>query len=83
VDLVVRFNSEKMDPGKPESVLQGINKFVVFNRDLDISNNILQLLEAQTPPAPGPGTQPTNPVTTVPQRQRLGNQAQVRPTTRQ
>lgn len=51
IDLVVRFNAEEMDPNKPESVLQGINKFIVYNRNLDISNQILSEMQANTPPA--------------------------------
>lgn len=61
VDLVVRYNSEEMDPNKPESVLQGINKFIVFHRGLDISNHILTDLKAQTPPGVRMGTNPAAP----------------------
>ena len=50
IDLVIRYNSEEMDVNKPESVLQGINKFIVFNRGLDISNHILNELKTQSPP---------------------------------
>jgi Skp family chaperone for outer membrane proteins len=80
IDLVVRFNSEKMDPGKPESVLQGINKFVVFNRGLDISNNILNLLKDQT--APRGEVQNGSPQIPVP-HSTLGQRRQAGPTTRQ
>jgi Skp family chaperone for outer membrane proteins len=50
IDLVVRFNSEDMDIGKPETVLQGINRFVVFQRSLNITNHILDELNRGTPP---------------------------------
>ena len=55
IDLVVRFNSEDMDISKPETVLQGINRFVVFQRSLNITNHILDELNRGTPP-PGIST---------------------------
>ena len=50
IDLVVRFNSEDMDVGKPETVLQGINRIVVFQRSLNITHHILDELNRGTPP---------------------------------
>ena len=50
IDLVVRFNSENMDISKPETVLQGINRFVVFQRSLNITNHILDNLNRGTAP---------------------------------
>ncbi|MFV1964770.1 MAG: OmpH family outer membrane protein [Pirellulaceae bacterium] len=50
IDLVVRFNSEQMDISKPETVLQGINRFVVFQRSLNITNHVLDELNRGTPP---------------------------------
>jgi Skp family chaperone for outer membrane proteins len=41
IDLVLRFNAEAMDPSKPESVLNGINRFVVYQRELNITGVIL------------------------------------------
>jgi Skp family chaperone for outer membrane proteins len=55
IDLVVRFNSENMDISKPETVLQGINRFVVFQRSLNITNHILDELNRGTPPPGTPG----------------------------
>jgi len=69
IDLVLRFNSEKMDPAKPETVLSGINRFVVFQRQLNITGHILDEMNkggAQPPPRqtsfpPRPGTAGTRP----------------------
>ena len=44
------FNSEPMDATKRESVLQGINRAVVFQRSLNITNAIIDDLNRQTPP---------------------------------
>lgn len=56
IDIVLRFNSEEMDPAKPESVLNGINRFVVWHKGLDITGPILGALNPKTPPR-----QPVNP----------------------
>jgi len=50
IDLVLRFNSEEMDPTKPESVLNGINRFVVFQKQLNITGAILDEMNRGTPP---------------------------------
>ncbi len=50
IGLVMRFNSEPMDATKRESVLQGINRAVVFQRNLNITNTIIEDLNRQTPP---------------------------------
>ena len=44
IGLVLRFNSEPIDSTKRESVLQGINHAVVFQRNLNITNYILDEL---------------------------------------
>lgn len=50
IGLVLRFNSEEMDSTKRDSVLQGINRAVVFQRNLNITNAILEELNRHTPP---------------------------------
>ena len=50
IGLVMRFNSEPMDATKRESVLQGINRAVVFQRSLNITNAIIDGLNRETPP---------------------------------
>jgi len=55
IGLVMRFNSEPMDATKRESVLQGINRAVVFQRSLNITNAIIEDLNRQTPRVPKVG----------------------------
>ena len=50
IGLVLRFNSEPMEATKRESGLQGINRAVVFQRSLNITNAIIEDLNHQTPP---------------------------------
>jgi Skp family chaperone for outer membrane proteins len=44
IDLVMRFQSEPMDLNERESVLKSINRMVVFQRNLNITEHILQEL---------------------------------------
>ena len=62
IDLVLRFNGEDMKPDDRNSVLQGVNKAVVFQRGRDITSSILQALNAG---ATQPPTQPAGPQPTV------------------
>jgi Skp family chaperone for outer membrane proteins len=58
IDMVLRFNSEAVDPDKPESVLTFINKPVVwYDRGLDITDAILQELN-RTAITPGTANRP-------------------------
>ena len=69
IDLVLRFSREEMDPNKPDKVLQGVNRAVVYQQKLDITDLILENLARRAPPAANVGQRPTGPV--VPQRQPL------------
>lgn len=53
IGLVLRFSSEDMDPTKRESVLAGVNRPIVFQRQLNITGQILNQLNRNAPP-PGP-----------------------------
>ncbi len=44
IELVVRFNSEPIDPENRKSVLEGVNRAVVFQRHLNITFDILERL---------------------------------------
>jgi Skp family chaperone for outer membrane proteins len=61
IDLVMRFNSEPMDATKRESVLQGINRAVVYQRNLNITNQIIEILNRQTPRLSGNTNGPSIP----------------------
>lgn len=58
--LILRFNSEPMDPSKRESVLAGVNRPVVFQHNKNITQQILKELNHETPP-PNVGGRPQIP----------------------
>ncbi|MCO6454447.1 MAG: OmpH family outer membrane protein [Pirellulaceae bacterium] len=49
ISLVLRFNGKEMDPSQRESVLQGVNRAVVFQRNLNITDYIIERLNAGVP----------------------------------
>jgi Skp family chaperone for outer membrane proteins len=60
IGLVIRFNGEPVDPNRREEVLREINKPVVFQNQVDITPDILALLNrSQQTASPGvpPGSQ--------------------------
>jgi Skp family chaperone for outer membrane proteins len=65
IDLVIKFNREKINPDNPDSVLSGINQLVVHHRGLDISDQILANLNRDAPANAGAadrrGTTPPRP----------------------
>lgn len=44
IALVLRFDSRAMDPDDPQSVMQGMNRAVVLQRNLDITNMVIEEL---------------------------------------
>jgi Skp family chaperone for outer membrane proteins len=59
IGLVIRFNGDPVDPNRREDVLREINKPVVFQNRIDITPEVLQLLNRDAGVAPLPvGTQP-------------------------
>jgi hypothetical protein len=44
IGLVIRFNGEPVDPSRREDVLREINKPVVFQNQVDITPDIIALL---------------------------------------
>jgi len=63
IGLVVRFNGEEPDPNRREDVLKAINKPVVFQNQIDITPDILALLNRD-----GAQQQATNPGSQLPPR---------------
>lgn len=51
IKLVLRFNSEAMKPDDRNSVLQGVNRAVVFQRNLNITNLVIRELNGGTMPS--------------------------------
>lgn len=50
IGLVLAFDSQKIDSTKRESVLKGVNRVVVFQRRLNITDHILQRLNSGIAP---------------------------------
>lgn len=57
IGLVLRFNGDRPDPAKPQDILKDINKPVVFENNVDITRDILSMVNggAAVPAAPAPG----------------------------
>jgi len=58
IGLVIRFNGEPVDPNRREEVLREINKPVVFQNQVDITPDILALLNRSAQTATSPGAMP-------------------------
>lgn len=52
IGLVLRYNGEEMDPTQRDSIMQGINRMIVYQNRLNITEIILEQLERGTPPTP-------------------------------
>jgi Skp family chaperone for outer membrane proteins len=50
VNLVLRYNSEDIDPTNPQSVMQGVNRTVVYQSRVNITLDILARLQPPTTP---------------------------------
>ena len=67
IQLVIRFNRVPIDPTKPQEVQMGLNRPIVYQNSLDITNHIIQSLGGTPAPtgdtARKPSSQvPPNPV---------------------
>jgi Skp family chaperone for outer membrane proteins len=60
IGLVLRHSAEEMDPSQRDSIMQGINRIVVFQDRLSITELVLEQLNRGTPPVRQ--TQNTQPV---------------------
>ncbi|MCH5376400.1 MAG: hypothetical protein JJ992_20725, partial [Planctomycetes bacterium] len=52
IGLVLRYNGEEMDPSQRDSIMQGINRIVIYQDRLNITEMILDQLNRGTPPVP-------------------------------
>lgn len=50
IALVIRFNAEEIDPTNPESIMMGLNRHVVFQRSLNITDAIIQQMNQGVAP---------------------------------
>jgi Skp family chaperone for outer membrane proteins len=51
IGLVLRYSAEDMDPTKRDSIMQGINRIVIYQNRLNITDIILDTLNRGTPAA--------------------------------
>jgi Skp family chaperone for outer membrane proteins len=56
ITLVLRYNSEPIDPLNRQSIQQGVNNAIVFQRSCDITNFVIKTLNPQAPAATAQGT---------------------------
>ncbi len=54
IALVIRFNAEEMDPSNPESIMMGLNRHVVYQRNLNITDAIIAEINKGVPPPTPP-----------------------------
>ena len=50
IDLVLQFSATEIDPSKPDTVIRGLNRLVVYQNQLNITDNILRELNQNVPP---------------------------------
>ena len=56
VSLVLRFDSESIDPNNRNEVIKGVNRAVVFHRQIDLTSEVSKQLNARMAAAPGAAT---------------------------
>lgn len=56
IGLVLRFDSRTMDPSDPQSVMQGMNRAVVLQRNLDITGLVIEELRTAVAAKPASRT---------------------------
>lgn len=57
IGMVMRFNGEPVDPNKKEDIMRDINKQVVHQEGIDITPDVLMLLNRESRTATQPGSQ--------------------------
>jgi Skp family chaperone for outer membrane proteins len=66
IGLVIRYNGDKVDANRREDVLREINKTVVYQNQIDITPDILALINRDAATQPQMGTRPVAPGTSIP-----------------
>jgi Skp family chaperone for outer membrane proteins len=51
IGLVLQFTADEIDPANPQSIMRGVNRPVVYQRNLNITKYIIDAVNAGTPPA--------------------------------
>ena len=62
IDLVLQFSQSEIDPSKPDTVIRGLNRLVVYQNRLNITDYILQEINRGAP-VPPVATNPNQPRT--------------------
>jgi Skp family chaperone for outer membrane proteins len=61
IQLVIRFNREDIDASKPQAVMMGVNRPIVYQSQLDITNHIITALGGKVPTETAERTVPLRP----------------------
>lgn len=78
ISLVLRYDSQPIDPNNPNDILKGINRAVIHQQNLDITKTVLDMVNRSAPRRPTAGA--GNTLTTPGTQQRPATSA-VRPNT--
>ena len=65
ISLVLRYDSQPIDPNNPNDILKGINRAVIHQQNLDITKTVLEMVNRNVPrrPTAGAGNTLTTPAT--------------------
>ena len=55
ISLVLRYDSQPIDPNNPNDILKGINRAVIHQQNLDITQTVLEMLNRNVPRRPAAG----------------------------
>lgn len=56
ISLVIQFSADEIEPANPQSIMRGVNRAVVYQRNLNITEYIIEIVNAGTkPPVPVTG----------------------------
>lgn len=69
ISLVIQFSADEIDPANPQSIMRGVNRAVVYQDRLNITDAIIEMVNRGTPQPPaGQGTLNTTGRPVVPRR---------------